>query len=76
MNDLFKLSYDFDNLKSALGQMLKALNYNTKTCNDMKKTIDNQNKEITRYKNNFMIIKLICAVMYSLVYLNSQLLNV
>ena len=49
LNDLFKLSYDFDNLKSALGQILKALQANTKTCNEMKKTVDGQNKEINKY---------------------------
>lgn len=49
LNELFKLSYDFDNLKSAIGQILKALQANTKTCNDMKKTVDNQNNEIKMY---------------------------
>lgn len=48
LNELFKLTYDFDNLKAALNQMLKALNANTKICNDMKKTVDSQNKEINR----------------------------
>lgn len=48
LNDLFKLSYDFDNLKTALGQMLKAMQLNNKTCNEMKKTVDGQNKEISR----------------------------
>jgi hypothetical protein len=48
LNELFKLTYDFDNLKAALNQMLKALNANTKVCNDMKKTVDSQNKEINR----------------------------
>jgi hypothetical protein len=49
LNDLFKLTYDFDNLKAALGQILKALHANTKTCNEMKKTVDEQNKEINKY---------------------------
>lgn len=48
LNDLFHLSYDFDNLKSALGQMLKAMQLNTKTCNEMKKNVENQNKEIKK----------------------------
>lgn len=48
LNELFKLSYDFDNLKAAIGQILKALNSNTRTCNDMKKTVDNQNNEIRK----------------------------
>ena len=48
LNELFKLSYDFDNLKAALGQMLKAMQANTRLCNDMKKTVDAQNKEITK----------------------------
>lgn len=48
LNELFKLSYDFDNLKVAIGQILKALNLNTKTCTDMKKTVDGQNKEIQK----------------------------
>lgn len=48
LNDLFKLSYDFESLKVALAQILKALQANTKTCNDMKKTVDGQNKEIAK----------------------------
>lgn len=48
LNDLFRLSYDFDNLKAALGQILKAMQQNTKLCNDMKKTVDAQTKEITK----------------------------
>lgn len=48
LNDLFRLSYDFDNLKAALGHILKALQHNTKLCNDMKRTVDSQTKEITK----------------------------
>lgn len=48
LSNLFKLTYDFDNLKEALGQMLKALQLNTKLCSDMKKTVEGQNKEIKK----------------------------
>lgn len=54
LNDLFHLTYDFDNLKSALGQILKALQFNTRTVTEMKKTVDGQNKEIKEYIFQFM----------------------
>ena len=48
LSELFKLSYDFENLKAALGQILKALQSNQKAWNDLKKTTDAQSREITK----------------------------
>jgi hypothetical protein len=47
------MSYDFDNLKAALGQILKELNFNKKSLHFMTKTIEDQNKEIQEYLNLF-----------------------
>jgi hypothetical protein len=53
LNELWTMSYDFDNLKAALGQILKELNFNKKSLHFMTKTIEDQNKEIQEYLNLF-----------------------
>ena len=52
LNELFHLSYDFENLKTALGQILKAMQLNNKTCNEMRKMVENQNKDIFKLKQD------------------------